>query len=92
MIQLDIEGAERDALMSGVETIERCRPVIVLEQKPLPHLKKFGQKAGDAQRWLIENCGYQAAEYIHRDVILTPPDQTFRPNARNGELLPRWRH
>lgn len=69
LIYLDIEGAELPALRSGVETISRCSPVIVVEDKGLS--EKFGYKKGDIATWLSE-FGYQVAGMLHRDVILVP--------------------
>lgn len=31
LIQLDLEGYEFNALLGGIETIKRCKPVIVIE-------------------------------------------------------------
>jgi FkbM family methyltransferase len=49
VIQLDIEGHEQEALTGALKTIERCRPVIVLEQMPEPewfqrHLAPLGYR------------------------------------------------
>lgn len=68
LIQLDVEGFELNALQGGAKTIERHRPVIVLEEKPLPHVS--GSPAAP-RKWLEDNFGYKLAETIHRDVILT---------------------
>ena len=69
LIQLDIEGFERNALLGGSETIARHRPVIVLEEKPLNHLPlSQGQKA---REWLQAEFGYKQVDKIHWDVILT---------------------
>jgi hypothetical protein len=37
LIQLDVEGFEDQALLGAMATIERCRPVIVVETLPAPH-------------------------------------------------------
>lgn len=67
LIQLDIEGYELDALKGGRETIDAYRPTIVLEEKPLNHVR------GDhtaPRKWLEKNFGYELVDKIHRDVIL----------------------
>lgn len=69
LIYLDIEGAEMGALRSGVETIERCHPAIVVEDKGLS--EKFGYKKGDIGKWLSD-FGYVEAGTLHRDVIYLP--------------------
>jgi FkbM family methyltransferase len=51
VIQLDVEGHEQPALVGAMRTIERCRPVIVLEAMPesgwvAEHLEPLGYEAG----------------------------------------------
>jgi FkbM family methyltransferase len=41
LIHLDIEGYEHHALLGGIDTIKRCKPVIVLENYA-PWLQRFG--------------------------------------------------
>ena len=50
-IQLDVEGGERQALSGAMRTIERCRPLLVLEGLPEPgwiadNLTPLGYVAG----------------------------------------------
>ena len=68
LIQLDIEGMELQALVGAAETIDRCRPVIVLEEKPLKHLQG---KPEAPREWLQSKFGYNVVERVNRDVILT---------------------
>lgn len=65
LIMLDVEGGELDALLGAVSTIERCRPVVVVEQKQLPHM---AISAADAGQWL-ESVGYRAVAKYHNDVV-----------------------
>lgn len=68
LIQLDIEGYELQALQGAENTIAQYRPVIVLEEKPLNHMR------GDhtlPRQWLEKTFGYRLAEIVHRDVVLT---------------------
>jgi len=70
LIQLDIEGFELEALIGGYKTIERFKPVIVLEEKPLKHMPtRFDHTA--PRRWLQDEFGYKQVGSIHRDVILS---------------------
>jgi FkbM family methyltransferase len=67
LIYLDIEGREQMALEGGVDTIARCRPVIVVEDKGVA-----GAAVGRIETWLGDCFGYRVAERAHRDVILVP--------------------
>ena len=70
LMYLDIEGYELFALKGATNTIEQFKPVIALEQKPLP--KMYGLEPESASMWLIENYGYEVVERIHRDIVLAP--------------------
>ena len=57
VLQLDVEGHEQAALEGALETIRRCRPLILLESVP-------------SEEWLAEHLlplGYQAAERVHHN-------------------------
>ncbi len=60
VIQLDVEGHERLALEGAMLTIERCRPLIMLESPP-------------PQEWLAEHLeplGYRTSESVDANVVL----------------------
>lgn len=62
IIQLDVEGFERPALTGALETIRRCRPLVLVESPP-------------EQKWLEENVlslGYRVDGDVHDNVILRP--------------------
>jgi len=67
LIQLDVEGYELEALRGAYETIRETLPVIVLEEKRLPHMNR---PAGLASAWLAAEFGYEVVMRVHRDVIL----------------------
>jgi len=66
LIALDIEGMEADALEGAGMTIDRCHPVILIEEKG--HGKRFGKPDGFAGKWL-EYFGYKEAGRYARDII-----------------------
>ena len=66
IIQLDVEGYEKEALVGGMLTIRRCRPILILETLP-------GVKPIFEDEWFIHNFmdeGYQVSGYLHGNVIL----------------------
>ena len=59
-IHLDVEGQERQALLGAMRTIERCRPLLVLEYLPAPS-------------WIVENLmplGYAQTKRVDDNFIL----------------------
>jgi FkbM family methyltransferase len=61
LIQLDVEGHEKEALLGARATIERSRPLIILESLPRPS-------------WLEEHLapfGYRVRESIEHNTILS---------------------
>jgi FkbM family methyltransferase len=61
IVQLDVEGYEQQALCGALKTLERCRPVLVLERLP----------EGD---WLAANVlrlGYRKSHEIQGNTVLT---------------------
>ena len=69
LIQLDIEGQESFALEGARETIQRFRPVIVIEEKGLG--EKYGVSPSQADDFLKELC-YTATDRFGRDVLYQP--------------------
>lgn len=69
-IKADCEGFELYALKGGAVMIERCRPVIVVEQKP-GRAQKFGLGEIDAVTWL-EGMGYRRAAVKSGDYFMVP--------------------
>lgn len=62
ILQLDVEGFEQQALTGALETIRRCRPILILETLP-------------AQTWLAENIlslGYAHAGRLYDNWVLEP--------------------
>ncbi len=65
----DAEGYEEFILRGGAETIRRCRPVIVVEQKRTM-AEKFGLKPMGAVKYLIDEHRYRVVQEISGDYIL----------------------
>lgn len=72
LLMLDIEGYELYALQGAIETIKRCHPVIVLEDKGCS--RDFGYNRGKVEAYLKAHAGYSTHSRFHggRDVILIP--------------------
>jgi len=72
LLMLDIEGYELFALQGALETIKRCKPVIVLEDKGCS--TEFGYQKGRVERFLQRKAKYRTHSRFHgdRDVILCP--------------------
>ena len=68
-IKLDCEGYELFALAGGVETLERCRPVVCVEQKP-GKAQKYGIGETDAVKFL-QRLGAKLRAEMSGDYILT---------------------
>jgi FkbM family methyltransferase len=73
LVFLDIEGGERAALAGGAETLDRCRPIVVIEDKGLGG-QFFGEHPGAAELHLIQRHGYKRLARIRHDTILGPTE------------------
>lgn len=68
LIKIDTEGYELMVLNGALATIERCQPVIVVEQKP-GHAKRYG--LGDtAAVPFLQNLGYRVAKELSGDYLM----------------------
>lgn len=70
LIYLDVEGYEMRALHGAQETIERHKPVIVIEDKGCS--VPYGVTIGETPNWLTKRFGYHIAERIGRDLVMVP--------------------
>ena len=69
LLKIDNEGYEYFVVKGGLETIARCRPTVIVEQKP-----GMGQRYGLRERQAVEalqELGMKVAEEISGDFILT---------------------
>lgn len=70
-LKVDCEGYEMFVLQGGRETIQRCKPAIIVEQKP-GNAQHFGLREIDAVH-LLQGWGYVAREVISGDYIMIHP-------------------
>jgi FkbM family methyltransferase len=68
-IKVDVEGFELFALRGGEETIKRCKPCLMVEQKP-GHAQKFGLPETEAVDYL-QSLGAKLRHTISGDFILS---------------------
>ena len=68
-LKLDVEGYEPFAIQGAAKLIERSRPVILVEQKPIT--ARYGLDYLEAGR-LLEGMGYELAEQLNKDYIYVP--------------------
>ena len=67
-IKMDCEGFEYRVIQGGLETIKRCRPVVVIEQKPHDmYSKEYGQFAAIG---LLESIGMTKLDQVKDDWIM----------------------
>jgi len=71
-LKLDVEGFELFALQGAARTIDRCRPVVLIEENGL--CQRYGVKDGQAGGWLMAR-GYKLALRCNKDFIYTPPSR-----------------
>ena len=70
-VKLDCEGYEWNALKGATDTIKRCLPVIIVEQKP-GRAQRFGLPETGAVQWLERTHGYRLAKEMSGDFIMVP--------------------
>lgn len=65
-IKMDIEGSEVDALMGAVETLKRCRPIVLFEHKGF--CRRFGHHPDGPLKFLSAH-GYHELAIAGKDRI-----------------------
>lgn len=60
IIQLDVEGYEASALIGGLKTIRRCRPIIIVETVPDAFVQQY-----------LAPLGYSQTETVRRNSVFT---------------------
>lgn len=69
LIKIDCEGYEEFVLRGAIDTIIRCRPLIVVEQKR-DFATKFGLKPQGAIDFLTKEVGYEQADEMAGDYFM----------------------
>jgi FkbM family methyltransferase len=67
-LKIDVEGFEFDVLQGASETIQRCRPVVVIEQKA-NNAERYGRGRWDASN-LLKSWGMKDAAVLSGDHIM----------------------
>lgn len=71
-VKIDCEGYELLVLRGAVETLQRCRPVVLVEQKPeTGGADRYGIGVTDGVRFL-ERLGYTRKAAIQGDYVMVP--------------------
>jgi len=74
LIHLDIEGYEKKAILGGMETINRCKPTIVIENYG-PWLQRYNTNLEEIENILF-NIGYVYIISVQGDRLYKHPDNT----------------
>jgi len=69
LLALDIEGGEAQAILGASWTIQRYRPVVVIEDKGLGK-RLYGEEAGSARALLEGVHGYREVAKIRNDFVM----------------------
>lgn len=70
-VKIDCEGYEYPIVIGARETIERCKPVIVIEQKPHQYFSDQWHQYS-AIDYLTQSCGYKIGDRVIDDWIMVP--------------------
>ena len=71
-LKIDCEGYEAYVLEGAMDTLKRCRPTVIVEQKP-GHGQRFGRGEHDALR-VLESIGAERLWEMHGDYVMAFPE------------------
>ena len=69
-IKIDCEGYEEQVVIGAVETLERCKPTIIVEQKH-DFATRYGNAPGGAVK-VLESLGYHVVWEYSGDFVMVP--------------------
>lgn len=72
LLKIDCEGYEAFVIEGAIDTLARCRPVVIVEQKP-GHGQHFGRGEHDALR-LLESIGAEQKWEYAGDYVMVFPE------------------
>lgn len=85
LMYLDLEGYELHAIAGAVKLIERCQPVIAVEDKGLS--ERYGVARGDVLRYIQDTFNYEVCDQYARDYVLRP--KTRPPHISSAREVSR---
>lgn len=69
LLKMDIEGSEAQAIRGASETIRRCRPIVIYEDKGF--VRRYGDQK-HAVSMLLQQLGYRELQRVKMDAIWGP--------------------
>ena len=69
LLKLDIEGSEPRAIRGALETLQRCRPIVIYEEKGFG--RRYGDTPGAAAR-ALKSIGYRLITTVKMDHVWGP--------------------
>lgn len=71
LIKIDCEGYEYPIIIGAKDTIQQCKPVIVIEQKPHQYFSNHWHQYS-ARDYLVQSCGYKVGDRVIDDWVMIP--------------------
>jgi FkbM family methyltransferase len=81
---LDVEGYESHVLAGAMLTLDRCHPLLVVEENSCG--RKYGIEDGAVGTWLGRFWGYKRVGTFGEDSIYLPATQSREPQAMTGKV------
>lgn len=85
LMYLDLEGFELHAIAGAIKLIQRCQPIIAVEDKGLS--ERYGVAKGTVLRYVQETFNYEVCDQYARDYVLRPKHRS--PTVSSARPTPR---